>query len=229
MAFAHAYPADLARYVEANWPASRPLWIPRDLFIDALSAAFQASLTSEEARPTRFRLLLTPVDALPEDGAPNHGVLRLRFDRTRPFNADELRRLSPATPFETSLIGAHAEGDRLRIWGVAHSGAAWLAPTWGGRTVVPNWTYDPIVHVTGPGQVAVRSAGKLIGALESGVLVDALLDVFESEWLRGMFARNARRSARYTTRIRQARRSPRPWSTRSSVESDSTCFVAPFS
>jgi hypothetical protein len=52
---------------------------------------------------------------------------------------------------------------------------------------VPNWTYDPIVHVTGPGHIAVRCAGKLIGALEQGMLVDALMDVFDSDWLPAMF------------------------------------------
>ena len=115
------------------------------------------------------------------------GCLRLVFDRTRAATADELRQLAPSAPFETTLIGVHAVEGKLRIWGLAHSGPAWLAPTWGGRGVVPNWTFEPIVHVTGPGHVAVRCAGKLIGALEQGALVDALMDVFDSEWLPAMF------------------------------------------
>jgi hypothetical protein len=184
-----AYPPDLARYVEEHWPPAMPLRVAPALLEEALSAAFQASLTSEEARPTRFRLLLTPAHELPERGVPGEGVLRLSFDQSRPLHPDELRRLSPAVPFETALIGAHAEQGKLRIWGIAHSGPAWLAPTWGGRSVVPNWTYDPIIHVTGPGQIAVRAAGKLVGGIEGGALVDALLDVFDSEWLKAMFAR----------------------------------------
>jgi hypothetical protein len=189
----HAYPPDLARYVEQNWPPGRALRLPGDLFREALSVAFQASLTSEEARLARFRLLLTPADELPGTGTPNEGVLRLRFDRSRPFTAEELRRLSPSVSFETSLIGAHAEEGKLRIWGIAHSGPAWLAPTWGGRSLVPNWTYDPIVHVTGPGHLAVRCAGKLVGALQRGLVVDAMLDVFDSEWLPALFAREQER------------------------------------
>jgi DisA bacterial checkpoint controller nucleotide-binding len=185
----HAYPPDLARYVEGNWPHGSKLALSPALFEEALGVAFQASLLTEETRATRFRLLLTPPDQLPETGSPKQGVLRLRFDALRPFTADELRRLAPAVPFETALIGVHVDDGRLRIWGVAHSGPAWLAPTWGGRSVVPNWTLDPIVHVTGPGHIAVRSAGKLIGALERGLVVDATLDVFDSEWLPAMFAR----------------------------------------
>ena len=184
----HAYPPDLARHVEARWPSTSALTLPPRLLDEALSVAFQASMTTEEARPTRFRLLLTPVERLPASGAPRVGVLRLLFDRSRPLNADELRRLAPAVSFETSLIGAHVDEGALRIWGIAHSGPAWLAPTWGGR-LVPNWTYDPILHVTGPGQLAVRCAGKLVGAIERGMLVDAMMDVFDSEWLPAMFMR----------------------------------------
>jgi len=195
----HAYPPDLATYVEEHWPAGRALSVSRGVLREALAVCFQASLTSEESRPTRFRLLLTPPELLPETGVPNEGVLRLRFNRTRPLTADELRRLGPASPFETSLICAYpepgpdaqaagAEG-KLRIWGLAHSGPAWLAPTWGGRSLVPNWTYDPIIHATSPGHLAVRSAGKLVGALERGELRIATIDVFESEWFSALFAR----------------------------------------
>ncbi|HXI54742.1 MAG TPA: hypothetical protein VNO55_01700 [Polyangia bacterium] len=200
------YPPELATYVEKHWPAGKKLSLSRHLLCEALSVAFQASLTLEEARPTRFRLLLTPADSLPESGAPNQGVLRLRFDKSRALHADELRRLSPSALFETSLIGAHPEEGKLRIWGLAHSGPAWLAPTWGGRSLVPNWTYDPIIHVTGPGHLAVRCAGKLVGALQRGLLVDAMMDVFESEWLSAMFA-GEREQVRAEHAARQAKTS----------------------
>ena len=185
----HLYPPDLARFVEAHWPPDTPLRISHELLREALSVAFQASLMSEEGRPTRFRLLLMPFDDLPEGGRTNEGALRLRFDPSRSLHADEVRRLSPSVPFETSLIGVQLEDRKPRIWGIAHSGPAWLAPTWGGRSVVPNWTYDPIIHATGPGQLAVRCAGTLVGGLERGVLVDALIDVFDSQWLPALFAR----------------------------------------
>jgi len=184
----HAYPPDLARHVGSRWPSEgAPLPEP-ELLCEALSVAHQASLTSEEGRPTRFRLLLMAPECLPESGAPNEGVLRLEFDRERPLAADELRRLSPAAPFEVALIGCRVRDDGWSIWGIAHSGPAWLNPTWGGRSSVPNWTFDPIIHVTAPGHIAVRCAGKLVGALERGMLVDGVLDVFESEWVPALFA-----------------------------------------
>jgi hypothetical protein len=188
----YAYPPELARYVREHWPKGQTLTLSDDLLGEALSVAFQASFTSEETRPTRFRLLLTDVDKLPENGAPNEGVLRLPFAEPRAFTANELRSLSPSVPFESSLIGAHARGGRLWIWGLAHSGPAWLAPTWGGRSLVPNWSYDPIIHVTGPGRLAVRCAGQLVGGLERSAIVAATMDVFDSEWLPALFARERR-------------------------------------
>lgn len=185
----HAYPPDLARHLEAQWPKEHPPSVPFGLLGEALAVSFHASLTSEETRPTRFRMLLTPPDLLPESGTPNVGALRLRFERPRPLVPDELRRLAPAVPFETSVIAAHANDGALEIWGVAHTGPAWLSLTWGGRSLVPNWTFDPIVHVTGPGRVAVRCAGKLIGGIERGVIVDATMDVFDSTWLPALFER----------------------------------------
>src|SRR5688572_5628945 len=106
MSVVYAYPPDLARYVEEHWPAGRALSLPPELLCEALSIAFQASMTLEEGRPVRFRLLLMPAAELPEDGRPNYSVLRLRFEQRRPLTADELRRLSPSAPFETALIGA---------------------------------------------------------------------------------------------------------------------------
>lgn len=183
------YPPELASYVVEHWPKDVPLRVSRADLCEALSVAFQVSLTAEEARALRFRLLLTPPSDLPEAGRPNEGVLRLKFDHPRAFNVDEVRRLAPSTPFESTLIGVSHHEDTLAIWGIAHSGPAWLSPAWGGRAVVPTWTHDPIVHVTGPGQLAVRHAGKLVGGLERGALVDTTMDVFDSEWLRDAFAR----------------------------------------
>ena len=99
-----AYPPELADFTIEQWPAGSPLGVTRDQLADVLSACFLASLTTDEGRPVRFRLLLTPHDALPTEGEPNRGVLKLCFDKSRALESDELRRLSPAAPFETSLI-----------------------------------------------------------------------------------------------------------------------------
>src|SRR6185295_18247975 len=101
MAIRYKYPPELAEYVRDHWPAGRAMTLPYPLLSEALSVAFHASMTADETRPTRFRLLLTPPERLPERGQPNEGVLRLKFDQSRPLSADELRSLSPSTPFES--------------------------------------------------------------------------------------------------------------------------------
>jgi hypothetical protein len=176
--------------VLGQWPADVPVPITAAQLDEILAVAHLASLTTEEGRPVRFRLLLASPTTLPENGRPNQGALRLRFEESRPFDADELRRMSPAVPFETALIGVSCEEGRPRIWGIAHSGAAWLAPSWGGRSAEPNWTLAPIVHVTGPGRLAVRAAGRLIAGLERGVIVSSAMDVFHSDWLTSLFAQD---------------------------------------
>src|SRR5579884_3567614 len=85
----HRYPPDLAEHVRKRWPEQRPLRLPFPQLCEALSVAYHASLTFEEARPTRFRLLLTPPGELPERGVPNQGVLRLALDQTRALTAEE--------------------------------------------------------------------------------------------------------------------------------------------
>ncbi len=107
----HAYPPDLAAYVETHWPPGRTLSLSRELLSEALSVAFQASLTTEEARPTRFRLLLMRADRLPEAGVANQGVLRLMFDHTPP--ADR-RRAAPPEPVGAVRVGAHRRAPRRR-------------------------------------------------------------------------------------------------------------------
>lgn len=189
-----AYPPDLAAVAFERWPTlfGAPMPITQEQLAEALDECFHASLLTEEGRPARFRLLLAPEEDLPLDGEPNREAWRLAFESPMPLNAQELRRLSPAAPFERTLIAASPGAERMEIWGLAHSGADWLAPSWGGRRDSRQpWTSAPIIHVNGPGRLAVRGAGQLVAALERGRVTTQTIDAFESEWLGELFA-NAR-------------------------------------
>ena len=161
----------------------------RDVLDEVLSVCFAASLSFEEGRGVRFRLLLADPESLPATGEPHTGGWILRFETSRPMTAHELMRLSPAVPFERALIGAFPEGGTLRIWGLAQTGAAWLAPSWGGRSAPQNrWTDAPIVHVSAPGRIRVLIEDRFVAGLERGQLVTDTLDVFASSWLPALFA-----------------------------------------
>jgi len=155
----------------------------------ALSACYQASLLREEELPVIFRLALCGPEAVPAEGGPPNGLQRLEFPEPRPFDAQELRRLSPATDFPRSIVGAGHDGKRgLRIWGLVHTGPRWLRDRRGGRVTSAPLPPLPIVHVTGPGRLEVRKGSEIVGKLENGELSDASMDVFESEWLPAGFA-----------------------------------------
>ena len=197
----HAYPGDLAAFVAERWKNRSGATVPPDrdpvhplpdasMLEEALSACYQASLLREEEQPVTFRLALCGPEVFPAEGGPPDGLHRLEFPDPRPFDAQELRRLSSATDYPRSVVGARYDGERgLRIWGLVHSGPRWLRDRRGGRVTAPQLPPLPIVHVTGPGRLEVRKGSEVVGRLENGALADASMDVFESEWLPAGFAR----------------------------------------
>ena len=141
----------------------------------------------------RFRL----VSASPQElslAAAASDFLRLEFAEAQLFTPDAARRLSPAVPFHSSLIGVSLRGDQWRMWGIVHTGANWLAPTWGGRKHEESLAL-PAVHVLGAGRIGVYAGANLVASLEHGMIETTTTDVFSSRWIgklfRGSFSRAA--------------------------------------
>ncbi|MDQ3033144.1 MAG: diadenylate cyclase [Myxococcota bacterium] len=182
------YPSDLEALVVAQWPAD----VPPDPLAESrravLEVAYHASMLREEGRPVRVRIALTrsgQLCAAPSDEGP----LALRFDRTRPLDVEELRRLAVAVPLETSFVGVEPDADgELRIWGIVSTGAQWLAPTWGGRASGAPSIAGTVVHVRGPARIAVHAGERFVAGLEGGRLVTLRTDVFASRWMPALFA-----------------------------------------
>jgi hypothetical protein len=186
----YAYPADLATFVRDVWnedPAPSSALTPH--LEELLSTAYQATLLRDEERHVIFRLVLAPPETFPPTAGPPRGMLRLIFDRPRPYDANELRRLSPAAKYARSLIGvAEIEGE-LWIWGVVHSGPRWLERTQGGRSLPPEIVGAPlVVRASGPGLLAVARGDDTIGELRGGAITRPGMDVFASRWFPGRFA-----------------------------------------
>lgn len=199
-----AYPQDLAAFVAARWEeefsssdARAPVShnAPVDplpevsVLEEVLSTCYQASLLHEEDQPVTFRLALSPPEVFPPEGGPPDGLHRLEFPEPRAFDAQELRRLSPATDYPRSIVGLRRDGELgLRIWGLVHSGPRWLRDRQGGRMTFAPLPPFPVVHVTGPGRLEVRKGSEIVGKLENGSLADASMDVFASKWMPAGFA-----------------------------------------
>ena len=182
----HAYPAQLADFVLDHWPATQVLALKRRALSELLSTCFQASLAHEEGRNVRFRLVSGSAEEVTRASATSD-FLCLEFSEPQPFTPEAARRLSPAAPFHSSLIGVTAKGDKWTMWGIVHTGANWLAPTWGGRRNRQESLPLPMVHVLGAGRIGVYAGADLVASLEHGMIEATTTDVFGSNWLGTLF------------------------------------------
>ncbi len=186
----YAYPRDLVSFLRERWDdkVAAPLPDPAVLE-DLVSSCYQASLLREEERPVRFRVIFCDPDRLPLREGPPSGLHRLEFPESRPFNVQELRRLSPAANYYRSLIGVEPDGGRgLRIWGMVHSGPRWLRADQGGREAPPPLPPVLIVRVSGPGRITMDCGSAVVAKLDGGELSDSKMDVYASRWLPDTFA-----------------------------------------
>ncbi|MGI8649988.1 MAG: putative sensor domain DACNV-containing protein [Rubrobacter sp.] len=198
----HAYPRHLAAFVTERWAEVAPsriragargssghLTLPDEgVLVRFISVCYQASLMREEERQVTFRVILINPDDLPEESGPPTGLHRLVFAAPRPFDEDELRRLSPAADYHRSLIGVKAdENGSMSVWGIVQSGPRWILRTQGGRDLSPPLPGVPVLHISGPGRVEFRRGSRYVAKLESGELHGRPLDVFASKWLTESF------------------------------------------
>jgi DisA bacterial checkpoint controller nucleotide-binding len=185
-----AYPADLARFVCEAWDEERAGPLPEEGTVETLiSACYQASLLYEEERAVTFRVILCDPEHLPPNDGPPGGIHRLEFPEPRPFDIQEIRRLSPAADYYHSLIGIRLDEEgELRIWGLVHSGPRWLREGQGGRDAPPPLPRALVLRVHGPGRIAVDVGQDTLCKLEEGRISDVSMDVFRSRWLPDSFA-----------------------------------------
>jgi hypothetical protein len=192
LATVHAYPSQLADFVLDHWPSHVPLTLDRRALAELLSTCFQASLAHEEGRNVRFRLVAASVADLAGASAASD-FLCLEFSEEQPLTPDSARRLSPASPFHSSLIGVTQRADHWSMWGIVHTGANWLAPTWGGRRKRQESLSMLMVHVLGAGRIGVYAGGDLVASLEHGMIEATTTDVFTSTWIGKLFRANRAR------------------------------------
>jgi hypothetical protein len=182
----HAYPTQLADFVLDHWPKQGPPAPDRRALAELLSTCFQASLAHEEGRNVRFRLIAAGAAELAQLGAATD-LLCLEFEDEQLFTPESARRLSPASPFHSSLIGVTQKGDQWSMWGLVHTGANWLAPTWGGRRNRQPVLALLMIHVLGAGRIGVYVGADLVASLEHGMIEATTTDVFTSVWLSKLF------------------------------------------
>jgi hypothetical protein len=185
----YSYPAQLAELVKKVWPKDRLAQLPQEHHLRHLfDIAYHASLMRDEDRPVTFRLIYGDPGLLPPDEGPPSGLMPLKLDRPRPFNEQEIRRLSMAALYFRSMIGVcpslHHD---LQIWGMVVSGTRWLSSIAGGRYHGPPEPDSLVIHSLAPGRLTIYLGSRRLATLASGRIESKAFDLFEAKWLQEIF------------------------------------------
>lgn len=178
------YPGNLTPELLARWPAAAPALPAAVLVEQFISIAYQASLLQEEGRPVRYRLLLcAPAQLVARPLTEAHYALALTMPR--PYEEQEIRRLSPALHATDSLLAVQpTEPVDLLIWGLLRQPAsrAQSAP-------LP----EPallLLDVRGPGNLVFYCGSQRLLTLQQGTIAGHGFLEYPVAWGRGRFAEN---------------------------------------
>jgi hypothetical protein len=161
-------------------------------------------MMSEELRPQRFRIALCDPSEFPPELGPPYGFLRIVFSEPRAFNEYALLKLSPASEFESSLIGIrHDPAEGLRIWGLINSGTRWIQAFQGGSKVVMPMPDSLVLDITGPGSIRAYRGPHILAQLSAGRIIMPSTNVLHSRWL-------AKRTASFNKEIVEMHIKSRP-------------------
>jgi hypothetical protein len=197
----HGYPDMLAKQLWPTWVAKGNYRFgieSRDALARVLSVTYQASLLHEEGRQVTCRVALCPeADLDPATLAPySFRVLKLR--RPRPFDEQEIRRLSPAATFYRTLIGVTwSEGRGFEISTLVNTGE-WSRDLHtdlpGMIHPIPEWL---IIHVRAPGNLVVHLGSERLATLMNGRIEEHVFNVFSTNWMQRHINSAATDGAKY--------------------------------
>ncbi len=188
----HAYPQDLSEAILRLWSAASDRKtseghcnLPdRDTLEFLISTCYQVSMMTEEMRPQRFRVILCDPSVFPPGLGPPHGFLRFVFSEPRAFHEYELLKLSPASEYESSLIGvSYSAEDGLRIWGLINSGTRWIQAFRGGSKVIIPMPDALVLDITGPGSIRASRGSIMLAQVSGGRVIMPHTNVLHSRWL----------------------------------------------
>jgi hypothetical protein len=188
----HSYPHELSEAVLSLWNSSAGLQtseenvgLPDKETIEYLiSTCYQASMMHEELRSLRFRIMLCDPSLFPPEPGPPRGFLRVVFREPRAFQEYELNKLSPASEFESSLIGVrHDPAEGLQIWGLINSGTRWIQTFRGGSKVIAPFPDALVLDITGPGSIRAYRGSNILAQLTGGRIIAPHSNVLYSRWI----------------------------------------------
>ena len=183
----HGYPDLLARQLWPTWVGKGKYRLgidTQDALARVLSVAYQASLLHEEGRPVTCRIGLCPPADLDPDVLAPYGFHVSNLCRSRPFEEQEIRRLSPAATFYRTLMAVTwSERSGFQIAALINTGE-WSRDLHtdlpGMIHSIPEWL---IIHIRGPGNLVVHLGSERLTTLMAGRIEDQVYNVFSTSWM----------------------------------------------
>jgi hypothetical protein len=184
----HAYPDLLAAQ---SWQ----IWLEREKkhfalrtvesFSGFLSVAYQASLLNEEGQPVICRIALCHLSELEASNLSLYSFNGSFLQKPRPFDQQEIRRLSPAASFYRSIIAVTWSPQKgFVICGTVQTGQ-WsrdlVSDLQGMMHPIPDWL---IIHIRGPGNLVVYRGAERLATLLNGRVEGHGFNLFASTWMR---------------------------------------------
>ena len=179
MALDRFYPRDLHTILRKRWDSSPlfdgfpPVELPPKAVLDLLlDVCFQASMLTEEGRPTVFRVAYIP-SAAPV--TPNRAELPpvTRYNLSDPvvFTEGELRRLAPVADPRRILIAVEQAGEQLQIYGLIDIGMAPWQMARHERIMGHSSPEALIVASRHPGELSISRSDRPVLRLRGGRIV----------------------------------------------------------
>jgi hypothetical protein len=183
----HSYPDLLARQLWPTWVGKGKYRFgidTRDSLARVLSVAYQASLLYEEGHQVNCRLALCAAGDLEPAALAPYAFTVSKLSSPRPFEEQEIRRLSPAATFyRTVMAVTWSERSGFRISALVNTGE-WSRDLHtdlpGMIQSFPEWL---LIHVRGPGNLVIHLGPERLVTLMNGRIEEHVFNVFSTSWM----------------------------------------------
>jgi hypothetical protein len=187
----HYYPHDVAVALHQRWPSEAAPPPDPTVLTELISALYQASLLFEEGRAVECHVVwatLAQLEAQPVKVLDFH---IMRFAEPRAWNEQELRRLSPAVQYPSSLLAVEqAPSGRLQVWGMVFSEHKWDQVLDGAGQEAQTPPQALLIQVSGPGNLVFYYGARRLLTLQRGRIDGHGFLLFPMAWGKGRFVEN---------------------------------------